>query len=127
MDGWMDGCACIKATPLASPFPPPSQTVPPPHTHTHSGLCFFLRGRVVVEQPLDPKQQYIFGAHPHGINTWNHFLTVCQVAVLCCAVLCCAVLCCAVLCCAVLCCAVLCCAVGSVCRSLSVDGMGATR
>lgn len=26
--------------------------------------------------PLDPAQQCIFAAHPHGIATWNHFLTM---------------------------------------------------
>ena len=36
----------------------------------------FMRGKVITEVPLDPEKQYIFGAHPHGINTWNHFLTV---------------------------------------------------
>jgi hypothetical protein len=62
------------------PFSFPTQSNPH-HTHpsqhpSHSLISFLLRGRVVVEQPLDPKKQYIFGAHPHGINTWNHFLTV---------------------------------------------------
>lgn len=34
------------------------------------------KGKVICTVPLDPAQQFIFAAHPHGIGTWNHFLTM---------------------------------------------------
>ncbi len=36
----------------------------------------YLKGKVVCTTPLDANTQYIFGAHPHGISTWSHFLTM---------------------------------------------------
>ena len=36
----------------------------------------YFDGSVHVEEPLDPKQLYIFGAFPHGSYTLHHFLTM---------------------------------------------------
>ncbi|EKU21865.1 diacylglycerol acyltransferase 2 [Nannochloropsis gaditana CCMP526] len=38
--------------------------------------CRYIKGQVITTVPLDPHRQYIFAAHPHGIATWNHFLTM---------------------------------------------------
>jgi 2-acylglycerol O-acyltransferase 2 len=34
------------------------------------------KGKVICSVSLDPNQQFVFAAHPHGIGTWNHFLTM---------------------------------------------------
>jgi hypothetical protein len=47
------------------------------HLQLWKGFCsYVIRGKVICTTALDNKKQYIIGAHPHGINTFNHFITM---------------------------------------------------